>query len=341
MKRFLLLTISVVLVIAMLTACGGNNQKNQPLSKDDTVKTGLAVISTAEKSTDAGAKEGLAQADSTVVAVTVDKDGKIVKCVIDGIQTKVNFNAQGKLVTPLDTKVKTKNELGTEYGMKKASGIGKEWNEQAAALANYVQGKTVEQVKGIAVNEKGAPTAAELSSSVTVSIGGYVAAIEKAVANAKEMGAKADNKLGIGAVTNISKSKDAGEADGLAQAYSSYAAVTFGSDGKITSCIIDGSQTNVNFSKTGKITSDIKATVKTKNELGTEYGMKKASSIGKEWNEQAAALAKYVVGKTSAEVKGIAVNDKGAPSGAELKSSVTVSIGDYVAAIEKAAATAK
>jgi hypothetical protein len=66
----------------------------------------------------------------------------------------------------------------------------------------------------------------------------------------------------------------------------------------ITSCIIDASQTNINFSKEGKITSDINAEFQTKNELGDAYGMKKASSIGKEWNEQANAFAQYVVGKT-------------------------------------------
>ena len=32
----------------------------------------------------------------------------------------------------------SKNELGGGYGMGKASSIGKEWNEQAAALADYV-----------------------------------------------------------------------------------------------------------------------------------------------------------------------------------------------------------
>ncbi len=78
----------------------------------------------------------------------------------------------------------------------------------------------------------------------------------------------------------------------------------------ITSSIIDASITDVTFSKEGKITSNINAAIQTKNELGDAYGMKQASSIGKEWNEQAAAFAQYVVGKTLDDVKGIAVNEK-------------------------------
>jgi len=63
--------------------------------------------------------------------------------------------------------------------------------------------------------------------------------------------------------------------------------------------------------------------------------MKKASSIGKEWDEQAAAFCAYVTGKTVSEAAGIAVNEKGAPAGADLASSVTVGIGDFLSLIEK------
>ena len=38
----------------------------------------------------------------------------------------------------------SKNELGDNYGMKKASSIGAEWYEQAAAMAAYVEGKTLD-----------------------------------------------------------------------------------------------------------------------------------------------------------------------------------------------------
>ncbi len=346
MKKVLALGLSLSLATVMFAGCGSDNDSSS--SKADagaktttgSLKTGLAVISKTGSSKDVSDKDGLAQIDSTIVAVTVDKDGKIVECIIDAAQTKINFDATGKLKTDLKTEFKTKNELGDNYGMKKASKIGKEWYEQAAAFAKYVTGKTVDEVKGIKLSDDGKATDADLSTSVTVSIAGYIDGIEKAVKNSKELGAKAGDKLGLGVVTNIAKSTDAGEKDGIAQAYSNYGVVTVDNAGKITSATIDASQTNVNFSKAGKITSDLTAQNMTKNELGDEYGMKKASSIGKEWYEQAAAFSKYVTGKTLDEVKGIKVED-GKATDTDLKASVTVGIADYIAVISKAVGTAK
>lgn len=366
MKKIIALILSLVLAIVMLTACGqGSNQTppnaapnenngggttnggttnggNGGAAAGGTLKTGLAVVTSVASSKDAGENDGLAQTDSTVVAVTVDADGRIAACKIDAAQTKINFSAEGKIVTPLDTVIKTKQEKKDEYGMKKASGIQKEWYEQADAFAAYVTGKTLAEVKGIALNEEGAPAAAELTSSVTIHVTDLIAAIEKAVNNAQNLGAKAGDKLGLAVVTAIDDSTDAAaDKDGLAQAYSTYAAATFGADGKITSSIIDASQSKVNFNTSGKLTTDVKtAVVKTKNELGEAYGMKKASGIQKEWNEQAAAFAAYVTGKSAEEVKGIALSE-GKPADAELASSVTVHVTDFITVIEKASQNAK
>ncbi len=307
----------------------------------DALKTGLAVVASLAKSTDAGDADGLAEADATVAAVLVDGAGKIVNCKIDGVQAKINFSKEGKITTPKDTVFKSKQELGTDYGMGKKSGIKKEWNEQADAFAAYVTGKTVDEVKGIAVSAEGTATAADLTSSVTIHIGDFVAAIEKAVNNAQDLGAKTGDKLGLGISTSMGQSADfTADAAGLAQAYTYYTASTFGADGKVTSCVIDATQGNVNFDATGKITSDIKAAVQTKDEIKDAYGMKKASKIGKEWYEQAAAFAQYATGKSIDEIKGIAV-DKGVATAADLTSSVTIHIGDFQTIIEKASANAK
>lgn len=357
MKKLGTLLLSMVLAASILAGCTSNIPKDKTSSAAPSgsaapsdaasgetaaggLKTGFAVITSVTDSKDAGAENGLAKTDTTVVAVTVGSDGKIASCVIDGVQTAINFTKEGKLATDLKLEPKTKKELGSDYGLGKASGIGKEWNEQADAFAAYVVGKTLEEVKGIAVKE-GAPADADLASSVTIYVGGFIGAVEKAVNSAQDLGAKPGDKLGLGIVTNIASSTEAGEKPGLAQAYSTYAAATFGADGKITSCIIDGSQSNVNFDTAGVIATDLKAEQKTKNELGEAYGMKSASSIGKEWNEEAAAYAAYVTGKTAAEVKGIAVTEKGAPADAELAASVTLGIGSFNMVVEKAAATAK
>lgn len=345
MKRKLILLLVLAMVVFAFAACGGDtkappNDDTPDVPKGTAVKTGMAVVSSIGKSADVGDKDGLAQVDSTVVAVTVDENGVITNCVIDHAQTEINFSKEGKLLTPLDTVFPGKQELGEAYGMGKVSSIGKEWNQQATALSNYVIGKTVADVKGIAVTDSGAPADSDLASSVTVSIGGYVSAIEKAVANAKDLGASADDLLGIGLITSIGNSVDAGENDGLAQAYSNYAIVTFDSGGSITSCIIDASQTEINFSKDGKIVTDLNASFKTKNELGDAYGMKDSSSIGKEWNEQAAAFADYVVGKKASEVMGIALKE-GKAADEDLASSVTLSLGDFMKNIERASKAAK
>lgn len=364
MKKIIALLLSLTLVMSMLVACGKKEEekKAEPTTaptaapatedkKDETAgetaapaaaKTGLAVVSSLGSSKSATADaDGTAQIDSTVVAVLVGQDGKILKCSIDVAQTKVKFTKEGKLATDLATEFKSKQELKEDYGMKKASGIGKEWYEQADAFEAYVIGKTIDDVKGIALGEDGKATEADLTASVTVHINEFIEAIEKAVANAQDLGAAETDKLGLAIVTNIAKSKDAtADAAGLAQAYSYYTATTTDASGKITSCIIDASQGNVNFDTTGTITTDLTVAPQTKQELKEGYGMKKASGIGKEWYEQANAFAAYVTGKTVADVKGIAMTD-GVPSAADLTSSVTVHATDFVTAIDKAVANAQ
>jgi hypothetical protein len=68
--------------------------------------------------------------------------------------------------------------------MRAASAIGKEWNEQAAAYAEYTVGKTVDEVNGTAV-EEGRATDADLAASVSVHITDFNTAITKAVASAQ------------------------------------------------------------------------------------------------------------------------------------------------------------
>ncbi|MEG1774641.1 MAG: hypothetical protein RR320_07295, partial [Oscillospiraceae bacterium] len=143
---------------------------------------------------------------------------------------------------------------------------------------------------------------------------------------------------GLASANNIAKSKDAtAEKAGVAQSYVTYAAVTFDGKGKISSCMLDAVQVNVGFDASGKVTSDLTAVTKTKNELGASYGMKGASGIGKEWNEQAAAYAAYATGKTVEQLKGIAVNDHGSPTTKDLAASVTIGIGEFNEIFEKAA----
>ena len=299
------------------------------------VKTGLSVT-TALSGTDATADaEGSAQADITIVAVTVDADGKINSCVIDQIQGKNTFSTAGEITTTA-TEFASKNELGADYGMVAWGGAIAEWDAQAAAVAEYVVGKTVEEVKGIALTEDGKAADTDLASSATMSIAGFIDPIAAAVNNAVDLGAAHWDTLKLVSVTAPSDNASAtAEKEGTASAYATVAAVTLHQD-EITSCVIDAVQANVTFDTTGKITTDFTAPVQTKNEKGADYGMVAWGGAIAEWNEQAASFAKYATGKTVSEVAGIAVDEKGKTTDADLLSSVTIKIGDFKALIEKA-----
>lgn len=320
------------------TGAAGTVPSAAPVADGTAVKTGLSFTASLGSSKNASAEEaGLAQTDVTLVAVTVDDVGVIDRCVIDMVQAKINFDQAGKLTTPKDTTFPTKNELGDAYGMRVASSVGKEWNEQLAALAQYAEGKTVEELKTMAVGEDGKAGDADLAASCTLYIGSFVSAIADAAANATHRGAKKGDKLYVAALTDMSSSKDADgvDADGLAQAYTTAAAVTTNA-GTVTSCYIDAMQANVNFDAAGAITTDLSAAPQTKNQLGDAYGMRVASSIGKEWYEQAEGFSAYVTGKSLSEVSGIAVTESGAPADADLASSVTLGIGTFQALLAKA-----
>ncbi len=307
-----------------------------PVVGEGALKTGLAIVANAKDSVGASADaDGEAKYDVTIVAVLVDDNGVIRDCIIDSIGTSVKFNAAGAITSDLSAEILTKNELGDSYGMKAYGGAKYEWYEQAAALANYAVGKTVDELKNGAVNESGKAADADLASTATIYLGGYVSAIEKAVANAKHLGAQAGDVLKLASISSVGSSADAGEKDGTAQLDTDVTAITM-KDDTITSCFIDSLQAKVNFSATAEITSDLTAFA-TKNELGENYGMKAWGGAKYEWNEQAASFASYVTGKTAAEVAGIAVNEKTAPADADLSATVTIAIGGFQALIAKAA----
>ncbi len=302
------------------------------------LKTGLYISTSVAGSKAANGEElGEAAYDVTMVAVLVDDAGVIQDCIIDGVSTSVSFDAAGALKTDLSIAPKTKNELGSDYGMVAWGQAKAEWNEQAAAFADYVVGKTVEEVKGIAVDADTKPTEADLTASVTIKVGGFMSAIEQAVANARHLGAQGGDELRLAAINGIgSSTAAAAEAAGNAQLDCDVTALTV-KDGVITSCYIDSVQAKVAFDTTGAVASDVTAAVKTKNELGSDYGMVAWGQAIAEWNEQAASFASYVTGKTAEEVMGIAVNEGTKPAEADLAASVTIAIGGFQALIQKAA----
>ena len=313
---------------------------SSPVAAEGELLTGIGTVVGIDSSVDASADaEGTAQCDATVAAVTVDSNGAIVECVIDIAQTKIGVSADGKITSDLNAEYPSKRELGDDYGMKKASSIGKEWYEQADAFAEWAVGKTAADISGMAISE-GYAGDADLAASVSIHVTGFQAAVLEAMNNAVAGGAVEGDKLGLGLSTKISNSKDAAEEDGVAEAYTTISVLTVNEEGVITSSILDAVQAKITFDANGVITADKSADVPSKNELGDAYGMKSASAIGKEWNEQAAAYAAYTVGKTVDEVQGTAVTE-GRAADADLAASVSIHITDFNAVIAKAVANAK
>ena len=299
------------------------------------VKTGYYFATTLSKEDATAEADGNVTADISLIAVTVTEDGVIESCVIDAIQGKVGFDKEGQLTTETGD-VLSKNELGEAYGMKAFSPIGKEWNEQAAHIAEYAVGKTVEELKTTAIDEAGMVKDADLASGATIYMGSFIWGIEAAVNNAEYLGAESGDKLVVTSTTTSIGSKSAdNEEAGNAQVDSNVAIMT-AKDGVITSCIFDSVQAKAAFGTDGVVTTEA-GSVSSKNQLGENYGLKAYSPIGKEWNEQVAAFAQYVTGKTAAEVTGIALTETTAPAETDLASSVTIAVGDLLALIEKSA----
>ena len=345
MKKTIAMLLTLAMSVGMLSGCTGvpvavENPKNDTVKEEtadtdsNSLKTGLSVaanLSVADASAEA---DGNAATDISIIAVTVSDSGVIESCSIDAIQGKVSFGTDGQL-TSEPGEVLSKNELGENYGMKAVSPIGKEWNEQAAYIADYAVGKTVEELKTTAIDEAGMVKDADLASGATIYMGSFIWGIEAAVNNAAYLGAESGDTLVITSKTSSAASKSAGEEEGAVQVDSNVAVMTKNGD-VITSCIFDSVQAKASFGADGMVTTEA-GSVASKNQLGETYGLKAFSPIGKEWNEQVAAFAQYVTGKTAAEIAGIALTETTAPAEADLASSVTIAMGDFLALIEKSA----
>lgn len=348
MKKLLVLLVVGLLAVTSLTGCAAPKTYKFGTGSFTEV-SGRAAVAAVEATKDAAAVEAVAgrvRVTSTYAAVLLDDAGKIVYVDIDSAQNEGTFDAMGAVVKA--EAAPTKTEKGADYGMVGNSAIGKEWFEQIAALEAYLVGKTLEEVKAIEVDEEAVPTGEDLKASVSVGIDAYIAAVEKAIANAVEV--KGVAKVGVGSVASVSGRAAVAAAEATAttaaveaapgriQTNVTFTGVAFDKDGKVLVALLDVAQNNGTFDTTGAI---VKAeAAPTKQEKGADYGMVKASAIGKEWFEQANALTAYFVGKTADEVAAIAIDAEGVTTVEDLKTSVSVGIDEYLASFAKAVANA-
>lgn len=153
-------------------------------------------------------------------------------------------------------------------------------------------------------------------------------------------------KTGLGSDITTSFADATADAEGEIQFNCAVAAVTLDADGKILGVEIDNAQVAAAFSTEGVVTTEAGEFL-TKVEKGDDYGMKANSAIGYEWYEQINALEDWMVGKTLEEVLAMKTYDKGdgfhttVPDEADLLTSCTIDVAQYLAAVEQACTEAK
>ncbi len=180
MRKFTVISLILVVAIALIGCSSGGGD----------IKLGLGVDTLIDKSADLaanddGAMVGKVQVDTVIAAVAIDADGKVVSCNIDTAQTAVNFDEAGVITSDKAMNYPTKKEKGDDYGMIKASGIGREWYEQIEAVEEWMIGKTAAEITNMPLNDEGATTDVDLATKATISLTGYQAAVLEAIENAR------------------------------------------------------------------------------------------------------------------------------------------------------------
>ena len=148
------------------------------------------------------------------------------------------------------------------------------------------------------VDKDGKPTDADLLSGCTIAVDRYRDAVTRACANARALGAAKGDRaaLGIEAVNGTSDITATDDKDVNAQVDVSIVALTTDADRRVTSAIADMAEPALTVVSDGGVTApDL---VKTKLELGEDYGMRGASALGKEWYEHSEGFCDALKGKT-------------------------------------------
>lgn len=183
-------------------------------------------------------------------------------------------------------------------------------------------------------------TASEIEALITAETAEEEAAMLKAIAYAAETAeapCKKADKPGVALKGTLSTvNADAlQETNGKISADVDFAAVALDADGKVTAAALDSIKGLAReFDANDALIAP--ATAKTKRELGYDYNMKGASSIGLEWFEQAEGFCAYLVGKTAEGIGAIGV-EGGYPTEDALLSSCTMGISGYIAVAVAAA----
>ena len=288
-------------------------------------RTGLGVV------TEANGTDRAGKITTVAAAVLLDADGKLADVTLDELELSASADSTGKVTTPTDTR--TKRQKGTDYPLAEVSSLKKGWAAQADAFADYLSGKTPDEVEALKTDDDGKSTDADLLSGCTIAVDRYRDAVAKACKNAQALGAASGDRVKLGVeVADIADGLTAtDDKDAAVQADITLAVVTLDEQDRVTSAIGDMLQPALTVSADGTV-SGPRDPVYTKNEMGDTYGMRTASALGKEWYEHSAGYCDYIKGKNAVEIAKIPADG----SDVDLKALCTISTTDLQQAVLKA-----
>ena len=306
----------------LLTGCTASTPALAPLPPAPApLQTGIATATTTTESQNATFDfPGRAQTDVTLCAVLLDSSGVIRDCAIDAVSAAIPFDKTGALQLEEGTVFPSKNELGENYGLHKASPQGREWNQQAADYARWAVGKTPAELE-----------TADVVTSVTVATDSFARAIRCAAAQSAYLGAQEGDQLHLFSSARMVTSHSAGpdHPEGLARCRTSAAAMTTRGD-VITSCAFDGSESAVPITHEGTI-----ARQPLPRTSPWDACSLRRSPQGNAWCRQAAALAALATGKTPREA---CAQFPSPPAGADALPTMAVTVyDDFFPLFQKAA----
>ena len=324
-----LLSCAVAAVLA-LTGCGrsnsgsgsssmsmsGSSSSGSDSTQTGAWRTGLGIV------TETSGEERVGKIDTVAAAVLLDEDGKLERVQLDELELTVSGEGSGEVDLPTD--YRTKRQKGEDYPLAAVSSLKKGWAEQADAFGEYLTGKTMDEVKQLKTDDDGKPVDADLLSGCTIAVDTYRDAVVRACENAKALGAAKGDRvaLGVEAANSTSSGNATNDKDVNAQIDTTIVALTTDRDGHVTSAIGDMIQPTLTISADGSVAAPEK--VQSKLELGDSYGMRKASSLDKEWFEHSEGYCSYLKGKTAEEIAAIPADG----SDADLAALCTISITD-------------
>ena len=116
-------------------------------AKGDRAALGIEAVNGTSDVTATDDRDLNAEADVSIVALTLDADGRVTSALADMAEPALTVAADGGVTAP--DKVRTKLEQGEEYGMRPASALGKEWYEHSEGFCDALKGKDRSEIAGL------------------------------------------------------------------------------------------------------------------------------------------------------------------------------------------------